>query len=84
MRVSLLTLVERVTRWTRIIKLPARQASEVNKALARETRRLWIKSLTLDNGTEFHGSKEMQQRLCLYHTPPYKLRNACMLCHNNP
>jgi hypothetical protein len=35
-RHCVLTLVERMTRWTRIVKLPARQAQEVNKALARE------------------------------------------------
>ena len=35
---------------------------EVNKALARELRRgvLKMKSLTLDNGTEFHGFKELE------------------------
>jgi IS30 family transposase len=64
-RHCLLTLVERKTRWTRIIKLPARQAGEVNKALAREVRRgvLKIKSLTLDNGTEFHGFAELEREL---------------------
>ena len=64
-RHCLLTLVDRKTRWTRIIKLPARQASEVNKALIREVRagRLRMKSLTLDNGTEFHGFKELEAKL---------------------
>ena len=60
-RQCLLTLVDRMTRRTRILKLPARQAAEVNKALIREVRagRLKMKSLTLDNGTEFHGFKEL-------------------------
>jgi IS30 family transposase len=64
-RHCLLTLVDRKTRKTRIIKLPARQAGEVNKALIREARsgRLDIKSLTLDNGTEFHGFKELEDKL---------------------
>ena len=74
-RHCLLTLVERMTRLTRIIKLPARQANEVNKALAREMRRgvLTMKSLTLDNGTEFHGFKELQDKLGIkvYFAQPY-------------
>lgn len=74
-RHCLLTLVERMTRWVRIIKLPARQAVEVNKALGREVRRgnLKIKSLTLDNGTEFHGFRQMQEELGIevYFAQPY-------------
>jgi IS30 family transposase len=74
-RHCLLTLVERKTRWTRIIKLPARQAAEVNKALIREVRagRLNMKSLTLDNGTEFHGFKELEHKLGIkvYFAQPY-------------
>lgn len=74
-RHCLLTLVERMTRWVRIIKLPARQAAEVNKALAREIRRgvLKMKSLTLDNGTEFHGFQQLQDGLGIdvYFAQPY-------------
>ena len=74
-RHCLLTLVDRKTRWTRIIKLPARQVTEVNKALVREVRagRLKMKSLTLDNGTEFHGFKELEQKLGIkvYFAQPY-------------
>jgi transposase, IS30 family len=74
-RHCLLTLVERKTRWVRIIKLPARQAVEVNKALAREIRRgvLKMKSLTLDNGTEFHGFQQLQDELGMkvYFAQPY-------------
>ena len=46
-RHCLLTLVDRKTRKLRIIKLRARQASEVNKALIREVRegRVKLKSL---------------------------------------
>lgn len=64
-RHCLLTLVDRMTRRTRIVKLPARQAVEVNKALIREVRsgRVKMKSLTLDNGTEFHGFKELETKL---------------------
>ena len=74
-RHCLLTLVDRMTRRTRILKLPARQAAEVNKALIREVRagRLKMKSLTLDNGTEFHGFKELEAKLGIkvYFAQPY-------------
>jgi transposase, IS30 family len=74
-RHCLLTLVDRMTRRTRIVKLPARQAAEVNKALIREVRsgRLKMKSLTLDNGTEFHGFKELEDKLGIkvYFAQPY-------------
>ncbi len=74
-RHCLLTLVDRMTRGTRILKLPARQAAEVNKALISEVRsgRLKIKSLTLDNGTEFHGFKELEDKLGIevYFAQPY-------------
>lgn len=74
-RHCLLTLVDRMTRRTTILKLPARQAAEVNKALIQEVRsgRLKIKSLTLDNGTEFHGFKELEDKLGIrvYFAQPY-------------
>lgn len=74
-RHCLLTLVDRMTRRVRIVKLPARQAAEVNKALIREVRsgRLQLKSLTLDNGTEFHGFKELEEKLGIevYFAQPY-------------
>ncbi len=74
-RHCLLTLVDRMTRRTRIVKLRARQAAEVNKALLREVRagRLKMRSLTLDNGTEFHGFKELEAKLGIkvYFAQPY-------------
>jgi IS30 family transposase len=74
-RHCLLTLVERMTRLTRIIKRPARQVSEVNKALGKEIRTgvLAMKSLTLDNGTEFHGFAELERALGIevYFAQPY-------------
>lgn len=64
-----------MTHWVRIIKLLARQAVEVNKALAREIRRgvLKMKSLTLDNGTEFHGFRQMHDEFGIevYFAQPY-------------
>ena len=74
-RHCLLTLVDRKTRKLRMIKLPARQAGVVNKALIREVRagRVKLKSLTLDNGTEFHGFRELEQTLGIevYFAQPY-------------
>jgi transposase, IS30 family len=74
-RHCLLTLVDRMTRRVRIVKLPARQAAEVNKALIREVRsgRVKLKSLTLDNGTEFHGFRELEEKLGIevYFAQPY-------------
>lgn len=74
-RHCLLTLVDRKMRRVRIVKLPARQAAQVNKALIREVGvgRLKMKSLTLDNGTEFHGFKELEQKLGIkvYFAQPY-------------
>jgi IS30 family transposase len=74
-RHCLLTLVDRKTRKLRMIKLPARQASEVNKALIKEVKagRVTLKSLTLDNGTEFHGFKELEEKLGIqvYFAQPY-------------
>jgi IS30 family transposase len=63
-RHCILTLVERKTLKVRIRKLPARQVSEVNKVLHQELGPkgdLVIKSLTLDNGTEFHGYAQLEQ-----------------------
>lgn len=74
-RLCPLTLVDRMSRKSRIVKLPARQAAVVNKALIREVRscRLKMKSLTLDNGTEFHGFKELEEKLGIkvYFAQPY-------------
>jgi transposase, IS30 family len=74
-RHCLLTLVERKTRRVRIIKLRARQAVEVNKAMTRllNSGALDMKSLTLDNGTEFHGYAQWQERfgIGVYFAAPY-------------
>jgi len=64
-RHCILTLVERKTLKVRIRKLPARQAAEVNKVLHQELGskgELVIKSVTLDNGTEFHGYAELERK----------------------
>lgn len=64
-RHCILTLVERMTLKVRIRKLPARQVAEVNKVMHQELEPkadLVIKSVTLDNGTEFHGYAELEKR----------------------
>lgn len=75
-RHCLLTLVERKTRFVRIIKLPARQAALVNAALAQElgpAGNLIVRSLALDNGTEFHGFADITARFGteIYFAQPY-------------
>jgi IS30 family transposase len=75
-RHCVLTLVERKTRLVRIVKLEARKVVNVNRALAREfgyRGKLLIKSLTLDNGTEFHGYAALQKRYGkdFYFAAPY-------------
>jgi len=75
-RHCILTLVERKTLKVRIRKLPARQVVEVNKVLRQELGPrgdLEIKSLTLDNGTEFHGYAELEQAYgtTFYFARPY-------------
>jgi IS30 family transposase len=64
-RHCILTLVERKTLKVRIRKLPTRQAAEVNKVLHQELGpkgELVIKSVTLDNGTEFHGYALLERK----------------------
>jgi transposase, IS30 family len=75
-RHCILTLVERKTLKVRIRKLPARRAEQVNKVLHRElgpNGDLVIKSVTLDNGTEFHGYAELEQShgTTFYFARPY-------------
>jgi len=75
-RHCILTLVERKTLKLRIRKLPARQAVEVNKVMHQELGHkgdLVIKSLTLDNGTEFHGYAQLERRhgTKFYFAKPY-------------
>jgi IS30 family transposase len=63
-RHCILTLVERVTGYVLIKKLSARNAEQAASALARLVIGLRgrIKTITLDNGTEFHGYKRVQEQ----------------------
>lgn len=75
-RHCVLTLVERKTLLLRIRKLPARKAEEVNRVMRQELGKKGkrrIRSLTLDNGTEFHGYEELQSEYDtkIYFATPY-------------
>ena len=58
-----LTLVERKTGYVRIGKLRKRTVAETNRAAASVMKRHPVKSITADNGTEFHGYKEMEEAI---------------------
>jgi IS30 family transposase len=70
-----LTLVERVSRYTVIQKLTARTKEQVNLAMHRALAgmRKHVRTITLDNGTEFHGYDEIEQRykIDFYFATPY-------------
>lgn len=74
-RYCILTLVERVTGYTAIKKLSARNAEQAASALARMLIGLKgrIKTITLDNGTEFHGYKSVEDQFGVkfYFATPY-------------
>ena len=59
----LLTLVERKTGFLIVKKLRARTAAAVNEAIldAFKGNEHWLKSITLDNGTEFHDFKAIEK-----------------------
>lgn len=74
-RHCVLTLVERVTGYVQIRKLSARTKEQASAALARclIQQREVIKTITLDNGTEFHGYEEVERRFAVpfYFATPY-------------
>jgi IS30 family transposase len=75
MRHCVLTLVERKTGFAIIKKLRARTMKEVTTAATRAIRshRRNFRTLTLDNGTEFHDYASLEQRfpLKIYFATPY-------------
>lgn len=75
MRHCVLTLVERKTGYAIIKKLAARNKDEVTRAATRALRRHCrkFKTLTLDNGTEFHDYAALEQRfpIKIYFATPY-------------
>lgn len=75
LRHCVLTLVERKTGFAIIKKLTARNTEQVTRAATRAIRRHCrrFKTLTLDNGTEFHDYAVLEQRfpLKVYFAAPY-------------
>jgi IS30 family transposase len=75
MRHCILTLVERVTGYVIIKKLSARSKDEVTRAATRAIRSHYrkFKTITFDNGTEFHDYKVLEERFTLkcYFATPY-------------
>jgi len=60
-RSCILTLVDRKTRFTIIEKLKNKTTEEVNAHLIPLVKRYGIKTITSDNGCEFHGYKEVEK-----------------------
>jgi IS30 family transposase len=75
LRHCVLTLVERKTGFVIIKKLPARNKLAVTRAATRAIRRHCrnFKTLTLDNGTEFHDYAVLERRfpITVYFATPY-------------
>lgn len=69
----ILTLVDRKTRWVSIRKLKDKTMEEVNQALIPVIRRQQIKTLTADNGSEFHDYKRIERLTgaTFYFAKPY-------------
>jgi len=70
----ILTLVERKSGFAVIKKVHAKTAVEVSAAAIRSIRKhhLKFKTITFDNGTEFHGYKKIENKfpvLCYFATP---------------
>lgn len=72
-RDCLLTLVDRKTRLVFIRKLKDKSMAEVNQALIPAIRELGIKTLTSDNGPEFHDYKSIEEATgaTFYFAAPY-------------
>jgi len=73
-RHCVLTLVERVSGFTIIKKLIARNVEQTNQAMLRAIKRFkaHFLTITLDNRTEFHGYKDIEARTgvrCYFATP---------------
>ena len=74
-RHCVLTLVDRKTGYTAVQKMTARTKEQVNAAMARAIAKLCfpVKTITLDNGTEFHGFKDIEcaHGVQIYFATPY-------------
>lgn len=74
-RHCVLTKVDRTTGYKAIEKMTARSKEQANAAMARAIAKLYfpVKTITLDNGTEFHGFKEIEHAhaVQIYFATPY-------------
>lgn len=74
-RHCVLTMVERRTGWAEVVKMKARTKEEANRAikvvLLKHGHR--VKTITMDNGTEFHGYEELERqfKVKFYFARPY-------------
>lgn len=69
----ILTLVDRLTRFLIILKLKNKTNAEVKKYLIPIIKKFQIKSITADNGTEWHGYKDIESNTdaIWYFAEPY-------------
>ena len=79
---ALLTIVDRKSGLGFIEKLPRKNAKEATKAIVRIIRRSpsSFKTLTFDNGTEFHSYKEIEKRypvVCYFAQPYHPWERGC-------
>ena len=56
-----MTMADRMTRYTRVVKLANKSANEIAQKLIPITRRMRIKTFTADNGCEFHEYKVVEK-----------------------
>ena len=72
---SIVTIVERVSRYTAIIKVNSKEAEQVSESIVARmsTDKLPVYSMTGDNGTEFSQHKKISEALGIdfYFTHPY-------------
>ena len=72
---SIVTIVERVSRYTAIIKVHSKEAEAVSKAIINrmKTTTMPVHSITGDNGTEFSEHQKIAEKLGIdfYFTHPY-------------
>ena len=79
---GVLTLVERATGFGIVKKISCRTAEEVTAVAKRAIRRhrKRFRTITLDNGTEFHNYRELEQAtdvICYFATPYHSWERGC-------
>ena len=71
---ALVTIVERKSRYTKVVKVPRATADLVSKALSQGLKGLPVKTITFDNGKEFAYHFKVAKRLDVqtYFATPYR------------